>query len=164
MLRIGRMRKLRTASVLAAALLHGLYAADPDFTGEWKLDETRSTVRRSASAPCPTMRVEHADGKLIATGLFQPCGEPHPPLFTAERKETRASRAGSEHRSMIKWEGEALLINTIVNGGTGTRHTQMDRWRLSRDGKTLRIRRQFVTMYGEVESELTYDRQPAASR
>jgi hypothetical protein len=102
------------------------------------------------------MNVEHSDGKLVARGLFSPCSERHPALFTKERKETRATTGRVERRSIPKWEGEALLINTIVNGANGTSYTQMDRWRLSRDGQILRIRRQFVNMHGETESELVY--------
>ena len=35
----------------------------------------------------------------------------------------------------------------------------MDRWKMSRDGKVLTIRRQIVSMHGEVESTLVYEKQ-----
>lgn len=139
-------------------------AADPDFTGEWKLDKERSTIRTLPTTPCEMMKIEHKEGKLISTGIFPPCSKPHPPLFAAERKETRASSGDTETSTVLKWEGDALLFNTIVNGRHGTIHTQMDRWRVSRDGRTLRIRREIVSRSGEIESELVYERQsPAGS-
>ncbi len=134
-------------------------AADPDFTGHWTLNEERSTIRNLPTGPCKAMRIEHKEGKLISTGIFPPCSTPHPPLFTAERKETRSSSGDTETSTVLKWEGDALLFNTIVNGRHGTMHTQMDRWRISRDGKTLQIRREVVSRSGEIESELVYERQ-----
>lgn len=134
-------------------------AADPDFTGEWRLNKERSNIRSLPVAPCEVMKIEHREDKLISTGIFGPCSNPHPPLFTAGRKETRALSGDTETRMILKWEGDALLFNTVVNGHHGTIHTQMDRWQVSRDGKTLRIRREIVSRNGEIESELVYERQ-----
>lgn len=101
------------------------------------------------ASPCETMRIQHRAGKLSAAGLYPPCSQARPAVFLHERKET-------QRLTLLKWEGEALLLNTVVDGTQGASYTQMDRWRLSRDGQTLRIRRQIVSRSGEVESELAY--------
>lgn len=131
----------------------------PLFHGAWKLDTRQSDIRPMPEPPCEVLTIQHRDGKLISTGVFPPCPEAHPALFTQERKETRAVSGGTERRTLVKWEGEALLVNTIVNGKNSTNYTRMDRWRQSRDGGTLRIRRQIVSLRGETESELVYTRQ-----
>jgi len=107
------------------------------------------------------MKIEHSEDKLMSTEIFAPCLKPHPPLFTAGRKETRALSDDTETRTVLKWEGDALLFNTILNGRHGTIHTQMDRWQVSRDGRVLRIRREIVNRGGGIEAEFVYERQPA---
>jgi hypothetical protein len=59
--------------------------------------------------------------------------------------------------TMAKWEGAALLINTIVNGRSRS-YTRMDRWQISKDRKTLTIHRSVVDRSGEVESALVYEK------
>ena len=51
--------------------------------------------------------------------------------YRLDGTETR-SRIGREARSSVaKWEGSALLTNTLISGPQD--YTVMDRWRLSRD-------------------------------
>lgn len=59
---------------------------------------------------------------------------------------------------MVKWEGDALLVNSIVNRADRS-YTVMDRWKLSRDGNILKIERQIENLSGESESILIYERQ-----
>jgi hypothetical protein len=51
--------------------------------------------------------------------------------------------------SAVKWEGAALLVNTLVNGARS--YTIMDRWTLSRDRTQLNIQRQ--VMRGQIQDE-----------
>ena len=50
------------------------------------------------------------------------------------------------------------LINTLVTAPEGP-YTQMERWRLSSDGKTLTIGRQIVRLHGERESTLVDEKE-----
>ena len=81
--------------------------------------------------------------------------------YTFDGKETKHA-AGRERRSTIaKWEGDAVILNTIVlKEGIG-QHTEMDRWSVSRDGNTLRIHKQIVSAQGESEAQLIYEREGA---
>lgn len=56
--------------------------------------------------------------------------------------------------SMTKWEGAALITNTIASGQQN--YNINDRWRVSRDRATLTIRRQILRPSGETESVLVY--------
>jgi hypothetical protein len=63
---------------------------------------------------------------------------------------------------MSKWEGAALLINTLVNEPEN--YAEMDRWKLSKDCNTLVIRRQVVRGHHEIEAILVYNRVIEPSR
>ncbi len=133
--------------LLALLLVTSLSAADPDrdFSGRWTLD--------------------------AGSGRFQGLDTPVEPAFTIVQQEaaihssTNASYAldGGETRyrigdascsSAMKWEGAALLINTLVSGPRN--YTVMDRWRLSRDHLTLTITRQVIQGTQQSEGVLVY--------
>jgi type IV secretion system protein VirB10 len=82
--------------------------------------------------------------------------------YSLKGVETRY-RIGEESRnSMAKWEGAALLINTLVSGPQD--YTVMDRWKLSDDLSALSITRQIVRKSGTVEGLLVYRRMARAVR
>jgi hypothetical protein len=58
----------------------------------------------------------------------------------------------------LKWEGNALLVNTLVSSRDRS-YTVMDRWKMSKDGRTLTIRRQVESLNGESEALLVYEKQ-----
>ena len=141
----------------------GLVAAAPDFSGIWSLDETRSELRRLPDQPWKRMKVDHVDVEVKCVPLESLSPEAKKANrtlmhFATNGKETSHPLGEATGKSIAKWEGSALMINTIVNSPHRS-YTQMDRWKLSRDGSTLTIRRQVVTLHGEIESTLVYGRQ-----
>lgn len=139
-----------------------ILAADPDFSGIWNLDESRSELRRSPERPWKLMSVEHRDTQIRCVPV-EPGSEPRKQnrmvmQFATNGRETAHPIGDATGKSIAKWEGAALMINTIVSSPRQS-YTQMDRWKLSRDGKVLTVRRQIVTLHGEVESTLVYDKQ-----
>jgi hypothetical protein len=137
-------------------------AADPDFSGTWNLDESRSELRRSPDRPWKLMSVEHKNTDIRCAPV-EPGPEPKKRSrmmmqFATNGKETAHPIGDATGKSIAKWEGSALMINTIVSNPQGN-YTRMDRWKLSRDGNVLTVRRQIVTIHGEVESTLVYDKQ-----
>jgi type IV secretion system protein VirB10 len=138
--------------ILAVALcLSPGLAADPDFSGAWKLNRERSTLGRLPVPPASEMQIEQRGATLR-------CIET-PVVWSAafDGKASKASSGGVVTNTVLKWEGRALLINTLVSGSHGG-YTQMDRWELSRNGATLTIRREIVRLGGESESTLVYER------
>jgi hypothetical protein len=81
--------------------------------------------------------------------------------YTIDRKESRHQSAGATRSSVAKWEGDTVVLNTIVMKDGGGQYTEMDRWTLSRDKNTLRIRRQIVSLQDQKESVLVYRREGA---
>ena len=74
--------------------------------------------------------------------------------YALDGKETKYRVGGSTYSSAVKWEGNALLINTLVSGPRD--YAVMDRWKLSRDHTTLTIARQVMRGALETEGVLVY--------
>jgi hypothetical protein len=134
-------------------------AGDVDFSGVWRLNESRSQIRALPIRPAPELRVAAKDGSVSCEALT-PGQPPHPCSFATDGREIRSKGRDWTVSTKAKWEGAALLLNSI-NTAPQRQHTEMDRWKLSRDGKTLTIRRVVVSISsGEIESTLVYEKQP----
>jgi hypothetical protein len=128
--------------------------ADHDFTGKWVLDSAASNIR-SAGAPEANLTIQQSDA-----GILYSAG-PEKWSYALDGSETR-KRVGEETRdSLVKWEGTALLINTLVSGRQN--YSVMERWALSRDRNTLTITRQTARDTSEVEDKLVFRREGAAA-
>jgi hypothetical protein len=148
-------RSFALAALLStAALTIPAYAVDPDrdFSGNWVLDTAGSHTPGLGGAGA-SLHISQGDaGILCSTGASRWS-------YALDGSETR-KRVGDESRnSVAKWEGTALLINTLVSGPSD--YTVMERWRLSRDRSTLTIVRQIVTRSGQTEGTLVYTREGA---
>jgi len=112
----------------------------PDFTGSWKQDNARSTLR-PGSTIVYSNRIEQDGVKLRVTTILG---------ATADRKEstysrdysiggpatTSSDREGDQFTNTVKWEGDSLVFETVEKEKSGTLTTR-EFWTLSADGKTL---------------------------
>lgn len=156
------MKYVTHYALVALLFVCAVSAADPDFTGIWSLNESESDQRRLPDRPWKQMRVELKDTEIRCLPV-EPAAEPKAAdkllmSFATDGRQTVHAAGGGSGKSIAKWEGAALLINTIVTTPSRN-YTQMDRWKLSRDGKVLTVRRQIVTLHGETESFLIYEKQ-----
>jgi type IV secretion system protein VirB10 len=130
-----------------------LQAEDPerDFAGVWKLNSSESEIRPGpVSAPEGLNITQSGDTITCSAGC----------KYKLDGTETKFSLGGGfTSASRTKWEGRSLLISSAVSGPRN--FSMQDRWTLSRDRNTLRVRRQIVTLQGESESNLVYDRERA---
>jgi|SRR5579884_599935 len=149
------MRRIILLLWMAAALS---WAADPDFTGKWRLNSARSD-RSSLSEPAAAvLNIAHKANQIRVTSGEASAAPAMSWSFTTDRKESRYRIGESSRSTVVKWEGDSLLINTLVNGRTRS-YTVMDRWKLSRDGRTLKVERQIESPGGETEATFIYDRE-----
>ena len=143
---------LVTALLVALCLTISLRASDPgrDFSGKWVLDPAASDI--GLLGPVETsLAVSQGDaGILCSTG-------PVRWSYALDGSETRKRIGEESWNSVTKWEGAALLVNTLVSGPRD--YTVMDRWMLSRDRSTLTITRQIVRARGEVEGRMVFRRE-----
>ncbi len=133
-------------------------AADPDYSGIWKLNVDRSDPQSTSEPAAATLRIEQRGVKIHCTELPVGGGAPVSWDYTTDQKDARYKIGDAARNSRLKWEGNALLVNTLVNGRNRS-YTVMDRWKMSRDGKTLTIQRQVESLSGESEVLLIYEKQ-----
>jgi hypothetical protein len=135
-----------------------IFAADPDYSGVWKLNASRSDVRNLPEPAAETLRIEHRGVRIHCTAVPVDGGAPVSWDYTTDQTDAKYKIGDTFRRTQSKWEGNALLVNTLVNSRDHS-YTVMDRWKMSKDGKTLTIRRQVGSLYGENEALLVYEKQ-----
>src|SRR3982751_866989 len=125
--------------VLAISLLTGVNAmAQADgFSGIWKFNPSRSDVRSLPAPPDAFLKVEQSANALTVLASSQEGGPSVATTYPLDGSSIRRQVGDSSMNTATKWEGAALLTNTLVNGPQN--YTVMERWTRSRDGNTLTI-------------------------
>ena len=137
------MRNLVSSSSLL--LLTLAVASGQDFSGTWTLKSEHAERGTLPERPAPVLEIEHRDGIVRCAGA----------QFSTDGKESRSKAGEKSLKTIAKWEGAALLVNTIVGGPSGA-YAQMDRWTTARDGSTLTIEREVALRGGTAEAVLLY--------
>ena len=134
-------------------------ATDPDrdFSGKWTLDSARSSNEQSVAGTEDSGLTVAQQDNLLECSSAGVGGVPVKWSYGLDRGETRYRIGAEERSSVTKWEGDALLINTLVTGPQN--YTVMDRWKLSRDHSTLTITRQVAHGTRQTEGVLVYLRE-----
>jgi len=141
---------VRALVVSGVAFCIAAVASDQGFSGTWKLNAARSDVRSLPAPPDQVLKVEQSARALKISG--DNAASRNYPLDGNPEKY----RAGdSTLNTVTKWEGDALLVNTLVSGPQS--YTIMERWMRSPDGSRLTIKRTIVRNTGESESVLVYE-------
>ncbi len=148
------------SQLYSLAILSFLIAAagsDPDFRGNWNLNTERSNIQQPPCPPAHRITVkQHGEGTRYSLEVQ----DDEPSMLwhvSVDGHESRDRIADGTMSTMAKWEGAALLINSIVTGRSRS-YTRMDRWQVSGNGETLTIHRSVVDRSGEIESVLVYER------
>jgi hypothetical protein len=149
--------RLFAASVVAFLLTLQAATAqyNQDFSGAWTLNSARSEILSSVPGD-PALKVEQN-----AASLTWSASATTPAVYPLDGRTEKRQAGDSEFSTTTKWEGAALLVNTIVSGPQN--YTVMEHWARSRDGNTLTIRRTIVRLRNEIESTLVYNRAGSAA-
>ena len=137
------------------------FAAAPDLTGNWKLNAAKSDFGQFPAPSSMTQQVSHAEPKLtVEVKMASDMGEVEFKLnYTTDGKEcTNQGFGGSEAKSVLKWDGETLLIDTKGTFGDDP-YSMKDKWVLSEGGRVLTILRRFSSAMGDVDQRLVLDKQ-----
>lgn len=145
---------MRLLAVVLIALLPAAQVStaqsNQDFSGVWNLNPARSEIQSSVPGD-PTLKVEQS-----AASVTWSASAANPSVYPVDGRTEKRRAGDSDFSTTTKWEGAALLVNTIVSGPQN--YTVMERWTRSRDGNTLTIRRTIVRLRNETESTLVYNR------
>src|SRR5450759_3132764 len=124
-----------------------LSAADPDrdFSGRWTLDAGSSRLQGLDMTVEAALTIVQQETAIHCSTNAS---------YALDGSETKYRIGDTTRSSAVKWEGAALLINTLVAGPS--EYTVMDRWRLSQDHATLTITRQVIRGTEQTEGVLVY--------
>ncbi len=145
-----------TALLIASAIAIPLRATDQerDFSGRWTLDLAASRFEAITQADRSLDVTQDDDAIRCSNGAVQW-------QYALDGSHARRSIGQEVRDAMVKWEGSALLVNTLVAGAEN--YAIMDRWQKSRDGDTLTIFRQTVYASRQVAETLVFRREGAQS-
>lgn len=131
----------------------GLLASsvDRDFSGNWTLDQQQSSLRGLPVDPGPLLAISQQGSTFRCTEAGVTW------TFRADGEESKYQIKDSSMRSQAKWEGSALLINTLVSGPEN--YVVEDRWELSGNRALLTITRTIRRGASATEASLVYQNQ-----
>jgi hypothetical protein len=130
-----------------------------DFTGQWELNAAKSDL---GGAPAPKLSATIAQNDTLFT-FTQRVGTP-----AGEQSATQAfplkpgpqtwnTPAGQPVTTTATWEGGSLVITTKAQR-QGVEMTQVNKWQLSPDGKTMTMLQDMASPSGAVTLRLVFDR------
>ena len=152
--------KLLVMAVVVLTLCLGLAQAKSDFTGDWKVNASKSDFGQMPTPDRLDMKIVHNDPELkVATTFAGEFGEFTLDLaYTTDGKECVNTSPMGETKSVVTWDGDILAIESKMSTPNGDM-TMGDRWSLSEDGKTLTMKRHFTGGFGEGDQTMVMDKQ-----
>ena len=144
------------ALVLAVAVAQ----AKPNFTGEWKMNPSKSDFGPMPAPDKLVQKIEQKDPDLkVSTTKVNQQGEFNTEMkYTTDGKECVNQIRGNELKSTLTWDGDALKVNSKLNF-QGADVAISDKWTLSEDGKTLNVQRHFASSMGEMDQKMVLEKQ-----
>ena len=150
--------------LLAGVALFGLTAisayAKPNFSGDWKLNVSKSDFGQFPAPSNMTQKVTHAEPSLkVAAKIATDNGDfDFESNYSTDGTETTNTLGPNEMKSVAKWDGETLVI--VTTGQFGDNEvTITDKWQLSEDGKTTTVLRHFASSQGELDQKIVMEKQ-----
>jgi hypothetical protein len=143
----------RAFPILTLALCVGLPAAAvPNFTGKWKLDAAKSDFGPLPAPAVFNRSVQHDDPNMeVETTQSGRQGEVTSKMkYTTDGKESVNTLRGAGVKSIVKWDGDTLVINYKRDTPQGEIAVQ-ERWKLSEDGKVTTIDSKVSGAFGDID-------------
>jgi hypothetical protein len=135
---------MRTVFLLLAALIlvRAPVSAQqrPDFSGDWTLDRSASSLQGEMSAvEGGTVRIQHREPSFAFTRTFVIKAQPIDTSFEVQTdgRELANVNRGLASKSRMEWQGNSLLLTVLIDGPRGT-VTNVVRYELLDGGRTLR--------------------------
>jgi len=154
----------KTIIRLAAAIFllsnSPIKAAEPNLSGEWKLNLAKSDYGKFPTPISVTRKIDHTGPKLVLTTTQKgPQGEVTSKLiYTTDGNESVNEVAGGQSKGMAQWIGGMLIIESSREF-QGATLKQKEIWRLSSDNKVLTIDSHVSIPNGEFDVKQVFDKQ-----
>ena len=150
------------AGLACAAVLTitpAMAAGKPDFSGEWKLNIDKSNFGPMPPPTSMTQVIVHAEPQLKVTTNQDGAegASTTNATYTTDGKESKNDFRGNETKSVAKWDGDSLVIDTKVDF-QGTEITLKAVWKMADDGKSLNVATKIMTPQGDFDLASVFDK------
>ena len=135
-------------------------AADPNLSGEWKLNLAKSDYGKFPAPISVTRKIDYNGSRLILIAAQKGTqGEVTSKLtYTTDGKESVNEVAGGQAKGTAQWIGGMLIIESSREF-QGATLKQKEIWRLSSDGKVLTVDAHVSIPNGEFDVKQVFDKQ-----
>ena len=135
-------------------------AANPDFSGSWKLNPARSNFGSFPAPQSATRKITQTGVRLSITNVQTGAkGAVTTELvYTTDGKPVTNESKGGESKGSAQWIGDKLMIESSRDV-QGTTLTQKDIWTLSPDGKTLTVDSHVTLPNGDFDIKQVFEKQ-----
>jgi hypothetical protein len=165
-LEVRRIVKKRLILFVAAAAVFFLLseaparAANPNLSGEWKLNLAKSDYGKFPKPISVTRKIDDNGSKLVSITTQKGAqGEVTSKLtYTTDGKESVNEVAGGQSKGTAQWIGGMLIIESSREF-QGATLTQKEIWRPSADGKVLTVDAHVSIPNGEFDVKQVFDKQ-----
>lgn len=153
-------RQFAAAALAALWLMAGAAWAAPDFTGNWKLNASKSDFGQMPAPDRWDMAIEHKEPALkVTTTMAGQMGERTTTTdYNIGGPETESTRGEWKSKSTAKWQDGTLHIISKISTGNGEL-TIDEKWTLIENGKALSITSKWISQMGEFEAKRVMDKQ-----
>jgi len=159
--KVFRVTKTMHRALLASIILSASAIAAPNFSGEWKLNLSKSEYGQVPAPEFVTRSIKHSDPSLeISTHQKGAAGDVTSNLkYTTDGKEATNKTATGEVKGTAKWSGAKLVIDsTRTIQGFDIKSTET--WALSEDGKTLTVQNHIsLPQQGDFDVKQVFEKQ-----
>ncbi len=156
-----RPRRLFPVCALLAVSFTALAADNPNFTGEWKMNASRSNFGPVPAPDLLTRSIKHNDPSLeITTHQKGARGESTSELkYTTDGKPASNKVQGLDSTGTARWEGSTLVIESWLQV-QGNEIKGKEVWSLSDGGRTLTIHNHAsLPKQGDFDTTLVLEKQ-----
>jgi hypothetical protein len=150
-----KLTRLCALFVFSAAVL----AAKPNFTGEWKMNASKSDFGQLPAPEKMVRTIQHDEPNLhIKTNQVGSQGEITTELkYTTDGKEATNTTRGGQVKGTAKWDGDVLVIES-TRTIQSVEINQVDRWSIAPDGKSMMVESHLKTPQGELQLKIAFDK------
>lgn len=143
---------------LALLLVAMPLIAEPNFTGSWMLNLSRSQYGQFPAPEVMLRSVIYSPG-AISMSTYQKGSQGE---VTTELKYSTDGKltVNGDSSGTARWQGDVLVIESSRES-QGTKLTQRDQWSLSPDGKTLTVSIHVKLPNGDFDVKQVFEKTPA---
>jgi hypothetical protein len=124
----------------AFTALASLALAKPNFTGQWKMDSSKSDFGQFPAPEKYDRKVTHDEPNIqINTAMVMGSRDvAYDVKYTTDGKETTNTTQGRESKGSAKWEGDVLVIESVRETPNGS-FKSVERWTSVNGGKSIQV-------------------------